>query len=64
LLSDKATRSEVAVSLLAVLELIKRREVSAVQETLFGPIVIVGATAKEVVEDIAAGDEVLEFEDF
>lgn len=64
LLSDKATRSEVAVSLLAVLELIKRRELSAVQEALFGPIIIVGAPDTETVEEEIVGDEVLEFEDF
>jgi segregation and condensation protein A len=40
LLSDKATRVEIAISLLAVLELIKRREISAHQTTMFGPIEI------------------------
>lgn len=64
LLSETATRSEVAVSLLAVLELVKRREVSAAQETLFGPIVIVGTQDTEAVEEEFVGDEVLEFEDF
>jgi segregation and condensation protein A len=38
LLSGTADRTEVAVTLLAILELIKRREVSAFQEMMFGPI--------------------------
>jgi segregation and condensation protein A len=38
LLSSGADRTEVAVTLLAVLELIKRREVRAWQEVMFGPI--------------------------
>ena len=38
LLSTQTSRVEVSISLLAVLELIKRREVTAVQPTLFGPI--------------------------
>lgn len=38
LLSTKANRLEIAVTLLAVLELIKRREVTAAQESMFGPI--------------------------
>lgn len=44
LLSERTTWSEIAVTLLAVLELIKRHEVNAVQPALFGPIEIV-ATA-------------------
>ena len=36
LLPDKAERVEVAITLLAVLELIKRRELTAVQPELFG----------------------------
>ena len=40
LLSSKSSRLEIAVTLLAVLELIKRREVTAVQESIFGPIEI------------------------
>jgi segregation and condensation protein A len=76
LLSRSATRSEVAVSLLAVLELIKRREVRAVQEELFGPIVIVGTVPGEIGEDRSgeietpSGDAFIneafvdEFEDF
>lgn len=40
LLSSKADRTEVAVTLLALLELIKRREVVAFQETMFGPILV------------------------
>lgn len=47
LLSAKATRLEIAVTLLAVLELIKRREVTAVQESMFGPIDIAGAQAED-----------------
>jgi segregation and condensation protein A len=38
LLPPKAERVEVAITLLAVLELIKRRELTAVQPELFGPI--------------------------
>lgn len=38
LLSGRADRTEVAVTLLAILELIKRREVRAFQEAMFGPI--------------------------
>ncbi|MCI0398052.1 MAG: segregation/condensation protein A [Chloroflexi bacterium] len=41
LLSEQSSRVEVAVTLLAVLELIKRREVAAYQAALFGPIEIV-----------------------
>jgi segregation and condensation protein A len=66
MLSARATRMEVAVSLLAVLELIKRREVVAVQEYLFGPIAIVRAAqneAAEVGENMPPSDE-LEFDDF
>ena len=55
LLSKSPSRSELAVSLLAVLELIKRREVSAVQEELFGPIFIVGNP-----DAAAEGDEAYE----
>ena len=40
LLPEKAERVEVAITLLAVLELIKRRELTAVQPELFGPIEI------------------------
>lgn len=40
LLPPKAERVEVAITLLAVLELIKRRELTAVQPELFGPIEI------------------------
>ncbi len=41
-------RTEVAVTLLALLELIKRREVSASQSTLFGPIEIAAAGSETV----------------
>jgi len=40
ILSKKVTRVEIAITLLATLELIKRREVTAVQSALFGPIEI------------------------
>ncbi len=40
LMSSEATRNEIAVTLLAVLELIKRREILASQEAMFGPILI------------------------
>ncbi len=42
LLSSYSSRLEIAVTLLAVLELIKRREVTAVQDTMFGPIELRG----------------------
>ncbi|UCG24932.1 MAG: hypothetical protein JSW55_02755, partial [Chloroflexota bacterium] len=45
LLSARATWSEVSVTLLAVLELIKRHEVNARQPEVFGPIEIVAETA-------------------
>ena len=45
LLSPRATWTEVSVTLLAVLELIKRHEVNARQPALFGPIEIVPQTA-------------------
>lgn len=45
LMTPDATRAEIAVTLLAVLELIKRREILAVQEALFGPIVLHAAPA-------------------
>jgi segregation and condensation protein A len=63
LLSKSPTRSELAVSLLAVLELIKRREVSAVQEEMFGPIFIVG-TPDAVVEGDQPLDEEPVWDDF
>jgi len=42
LLSSYSSRLEIAVTLLAVLELIKRREVTAVQQSMFGPIELRG----------------------
>ncbi|MCB8966546.1 MAG: segregation/condensation protein A [Ardenticatenaceae bacterium] len=42
LLSTSATRVEIAVTLLATLELIKRQEAEVFQPTLFGPIEIIG----------------------
>lgn len=47
LLTLEATREEVAVTLLALLELIKRREATAHQAHLFGPIEIVATVAEE-----------------
>lgn len=47
LLTKAATRIEISITLLAVLELIKRHEVIAVQPDLFGPIDIVAAPAAE-----------------
>jgi chromatin segregation and condensation protein Rec8/ScpA/Scc1 (kleisin family) len=44
-LSTAVNRTEIAVTLLAVLELIKRREIVAVQSTMFGPIAIQSFTA-------------------
>jgi len=41
LLSKRTSWSEVSITLLAVLELIKRHEVNAIQPSLFGPIEIV-----------------------
>lgn len=46
LLSEAASRVEVIVTLLAVLELIKRDEVRVWQEQLFGPIFIEGREAE------------------
>lgn len=40
LLSEQASRVELSVTLLAVLELVKRREAEAQQESLFGPITL------------------------
>ncbi|MEM7333834.1 MAG: segregation/condensation protein A [Chloroflexota bacterium] len=48
LLSEKSSRTEISISLLAVLELIKRREITAHQEALFGPIFIQGAKNEPV----------------
>lgn len=44
LLPAKANRLEVTVTLLAILEMIKRREIAVRQVTLFGPIEIVAVT--------------------
>ncbi len=63
LLTDHATRSEVAVSLLAVLELVKRREVVAVQKEMFGPITIAGAPPNQS-EEVPENDGMMEFDDF
>jgi segregation and condensation protein A len=43
LLSAKRSREEVAVTLLALLELIKRHEATAYQPVMFGPIEIQAA---------------------
>jgi segregation and condensation protein A len=53
LLSKRTTWSEVSVTLLAVLELIKRHEVNALQPELFGPIVIVRETGANVERTVA-----------
>jgi segregation and condensation protein A len=47
LLSPTSTRLEIAVTLLAVLEMIKRREIVAIQEKMFGPILIVPANGDQ-----------------
>ncbi len=47
LLNDQPGREEVAVTLLATLELIKRRELIARQDTRFGPIELVAVTSSE-----------------
>lgn len=56
LLSEQVDSLEIAVTLLAVLELIKRREVQAQQTTMFGPIEIKAATPTNGAEsaDVAA----------
>ncbi len=48
LLSAKVSRTELSVSLLAVLELIKRHEVIANQTEVFGPIEIVASMSKDL----------------
>lgn len=63
LLTPQSSRLEIAVTLLAILELIKRREVYAVQEELFGPITIVGTDDREEAEEGVA-EVRMEFEDF
>ncbi|MCL4265319.1 MAG: segregation/condensation protein A [Anaerolineae bacterium] len=45
LLSEESNRVEIAVTLLAVLELIKRQEIEVNQPALFGPIAIRGKAA-------------------
>jgi segregation and condensation protein A len=64
LLSDKATRLEISVTLLAVLELIKRREIYAVQDELFGPILVVGMPPQEQQVEQAETNGLPEFDDF
>lgn len=51
-LSERADRTEIAVTLLATLELIKRREATAHQSYLFGPIELRASVAAE---DVARG---------
>lgn len=53
LLSAESSRVEISITLLAVLELIKRREIQAQQEELFGPIFIEKA-AKEATQVVVA----------
>lgn len=43
LFSQESNRVEISITLLAVLELIKRREITASQDELFGPIFIEGS---------------------
>ncbi len=57
LLSDSTSGVEVAISLLAVLEMIKRREVEAFQESLFGPIEILGISDGTSAETSAVSTE-------
>jgi segregation and condensation protein A len=64
LLSDKATRLEISVTLLAVLELIKRREVYAVQDEMFGPILVVGLPPQPQEAMLSEGNGLPEFDDF
>lgn len=64
LLSEKATRLEISVTLLAVLELIKRREIYAVQDELFGPILVVGLAPQEQEVVESEGNGLPEFDDF
>lgn len=47
LLSRQSSRLEIGVTLLAVLELIKRREIKATQDHLFGPITIEGVEGED-----------------
>jgi segregation and condensation protein A len=47
LLSEESNRVEVSVTLLAVLELVKRQEIEVSQPELFGPIVIRGKAVQE-----------------
>lgn len=66
LMSPESTRAEIAVTLLAVLELIKRREIQALQESMFGPIVIQAAppgTPQAGDYDNFWEDEASEFDD-
>ncbi len=46
MLSQQRDRTEIAITLLAILELIKRRELTAHQSTLFGPIQLQAASAE------------------
>jgi segregation and condensation protein A len=55
LLSKQITWSEISVTLLAILELIKRQEASANQAVLFGPIEIVALPVKDQPGSAAAG---------
>ena len=50
MLSNRADASEVALTLLALLELIKRREARAIQSYLFGPIEITAEDESNMVE--------------
>ena len=58
LLSGSVNRSELSVTLLATLECIKRREVTATQEFMFGPVTISEITEAE--RELAEVEEVAE----
>ena len=52
LLSNKVSRAELSVTLLAVLECVKRREVTTEQPYLFGPIDIVPVPSQDGTEAV------------
>ena len=57
LLQNARHRVEVIVTLLAVLELIKRGKVSAVQDEMFGDILIAPVPGAEIDDDEAANGD-------
>jgi segregation and condensation protein A len=60
MLSDNLNRVEISITLLAVLELIKRYEVDAIQPELFGPIEIRGRTETQEQEMVELEDSLAE----